>query len=205
MRLSGTSQSGRARPGRKYLGALAVALLGVAVLTAACGGGGTAAAGGDAAPTPASQGESSASPTPSSSGGSSQGTAAEELSAIAFAACMRVNGVPDFPDPQPSGGFRITGNLGQNPNFESAREACAHLIPPGRPGGPDAVEPEVLLAFAQCMRENGVPNFPDLTGGGGGMTAGAGGGPGFDPNSPAFQSALEICGPEYGITINIRQ
>jgi len=40
--------------------------------------------------------------------------------------------------------------------------------------------------FARCMRANGVPSFPDPNG----KPDQLGPGSGFDPNAPAFQSAL---------------
>ncbi len=46
------------------------------------------------------------------------------------------------------------------------------------------------LAFANCMRSHGVPNFPDPSAGGGiQITAGSG----INPRSPAFQSAQKAC------------
>jgi hypothetical protein len=48
------------------------------------------------------------------------------------------------------------------------------------------------LAFSQCMRAAGVPNFPDPTTGGG-LTIRGGPGTGLDPTSPAFQSAQHAC------------
>jgi hypothetical protein len=48
---------------------------------------------------------------------------------------------------------------------------------------------EGLLKYAQCMRANGVPNFPDPSGGGFLFRAGAG----IDPASPAFTAAQAKC------------
>jgi hypothetical protein len=57
---------------------------------------------------------------------------------------------------------------------------------------------EAALEFSQCMRDNGVPEFPDpnFTEGGGGITVGGpdGDGPGFDPQSDEVQAAFEACG-----------
>lgn len=57
---------------------------------------------------------------------------------------------------------------------------------------------EAALEFSQCMRDNGVPDFPDpsFTEGGGGIVAGGpdGEGPGFDPQSEEVQAAFEACG-----------
>ena len=46
------------------------------------------------------------------------------------------------------------------------------------------------LEFADCMRANGVPNFPDPTGGGRGNNLA---GTGINPQSPAFKSARTAC------------
>ena len=45
------------------------------------------------------------------------------------------------------------------------------------------------LRFAQCMRAHGVPNFPDPSAGGGGLSIG----PGLNPQSPSFQGAQKAC------------
>jgi hypothetical protein len=47
--------------------------------------------------------------------------------------------------------------------------------------------PDSGLAFAQCMRTHGVPNFPDPSGGQVNLS-------GFNRNSPGFQHAAAICG-----------
>lgn len=57
--------------------------------------------------------------------------------ALAFSACMRKHGVPDFPDPTFSGGkigIRITsnssGDLNPNsPTFQAAQQACQGKLP----------------------------------------------------------------------------
>jgi hypothetical protein len=47
------------------------------------------------------------------------------------------------------------------------------------------------VAFADCMRSHGVPNFPDPSGGGGiHIEAGSG----INPFSPSFQGARKACG-----------
>jgi hypothetical protein len=46
------------------------------------------------------------------------------------------------------------------------------------------------IRFADCMRANGVPNFPDPPSGGGIQIPD---GSGINPRSPAFQSALKGC------------
>ncbi len=46
------------------------------------------------------------------------------------------------------------------------------------------------LKFADCMRANGVPTFPDPSGGGGGLNLA---GTGINPQSPAVKSARRAC------------
>jgi hypothetical protein len=92
---------------------------------------------------------------------------------VQFAECMRTNGVTDFPDPDPSGELTIDGVVnGSNLDpdgalWASAVAACKDLEPPGFTGGGarDASEQSAALAFAQCIRDNGVPDFPDPTSG----------------------------------------
>ncbi len=103
-----------------------------------------------------------------SSGGSS--TATDHGRAVAFAECMRGNGVSAFPDPDASGELTIDGianGSSVNTNsatFKQAISACKHLEPPGFTG--TRVTPQqrtARLQFARCVRENGVPDFPDPT------------------------------------------
>ena len=123
-----------------------------------------------------------------------------------FAACMRENGV-DMPDPQAGGGtVIIEAGLGDGtspPSFEAndqfrlAEEACrSHLDALAAPGSDperDAEMMESLLAYAECMRDNGVdmPD-PEMSGGMISMTIG-GDGPGSDPFSEEYRAAEEAC------------
>lgn len=90
--------------------------------------------------------------------------------AVKFAECMRSNGVTGFPDPNASGQLTIdavANGSSVNTNtatFKTALSACKNLEPPGFAGG--KVRPSqrtARLKFAQCVRENGVPDFPDPT------------------------------------------
>lgn len=49
----------------------------------------------------------------------------------------------------------------------------------------------VGIAFSQCMRTHGVPNFPDQPAGGGGIQINSGSG--INPFSPAFKAAQQDC------------
>ncbi len=88
--------------------------------------------------------------------------------AVRFAACMRDNGVRDFPDPEASGAFTIDAiangsSLDTNSGaFKQAISACKDLEPPGFTGAKRSAEQQkAALEFAQCIRDNGVKDFPD--------------------------------------------
>ena len=139
---------------------LAFATLASGILMAGCGGGsGTPTAdiaGG--ATTPASTAASSGSTAP---GAGDPG--------LAFASCMRANGVPNFPDPAGGRGllFDAAGINRSAPAFRAAQAKCHKLLPGGGPPGPGTTtHPSAqtlakLLRIARCMREHGVPQFPD--------------------------------------------
>jgi hypothetical protein len=82
---------------------------------------------------------------------------------------MRENGVSEFPDPDASGNLTIDGVVNgssispDSPTWQAAIEACKDLQPPGFTGGGErsSGEQEAALQFAQCIRDNGVPAFPD--------------------------------------------
>ena len=102
--------------------------------------------------------------------GSSNSTAATHEKSVKFAECMRANGVSGFPDPDASGALTIDGVLNGSsldPNsaaWKQASGACKDLEPPGFTG--TKVTPQLRTArlkFAQCIRDNGVPDFPDPT------------------------------------------
>lgn len=104
------------------------------------------------------------------SSGSSAGsdTATRHQQAVRFAECMRKNGVSAFPDPSASGDLTIDGianGTSLDPGtaaFKRALGACKDLEPPGFRGHErSAKEQSGALQFAQCMRENGVRDFPD--------------------------------------------
>ncbi len=85
-------------------------------------------------------------------------------SGLQFSQCMRANGVPNFPDPGPRGNQIGPGsglNL-QSPAGQLAFNACVkYLHQSGHsPPVPASVRRQELK-LAQCMRANGVPNFPD--------------------------------------------
>ena len=88
--------------------------------------------------------------------------------AVTFSECMRQNGVKGFPDPDASGELTIDGVLNgssldpDSAAWKQAIAACKDLQPPGFTGRKATPkEQNVRLRFAQCIRDNGVKDFPD--------------------------------------------
>ncbi|HSZ04018.1 MAG TPA: hypothetical protein VK778_02310 [Solirubrobacteraceae bacterium] len=98
-------------------------------------------------------------------GSSLEGPATPEQAALAYAKCMRSNGVPDFPDPTAGGGFLFHARAGivNSPLFKTAQAKCHKLLPAGPGSGPPPSAQTLahFLKVAQCMREHGVQDFPD--------------------------------------------
>jgi hypothetical protein len=110
----------------------------------------------------------SSAPAQTSTGGGGGNTATNHEKAVKFAECMRNNGVSKFPDPQGSGAPTIDGIVNgssldpSTPAFKRAISACRDLEPPGFMGHKrSAQEQASALKFAQCIRGNGVNDFPD--------------------------------------------
>ena len=119
-----------------------------------------------------------------------------------FAACMRENGI-DMPDPETDGEGRVLfrgpggdeegGTPPDREKFQAAQQACKQYLPNG--GEPPKMDPEQVekaRQFAKCMRENGVPNFPDPQPDGG-VRIEAGPDTGIDPRSQEFKDAQAKC------------
>jgi hypothetical protein len=115
---------------------------------------------------PAATGTSSA-----SANSTATNSAATDIDkAVKFSQCMRSNGLSDFPDPNASGQLTIdaiangSGVDTNTPAFQQALSACKDLEPAGFTGTErTAQQQEAGLKFAQCIRDNGVPDFPDPT------------------------------------------
>ena len=168
-----------------------LAVAAAAVLFAACGG--------TAGPGVASLGSTTTSTIALGTANPSpfQGLDQEYDYALSYAECMRIHGVPNFPDPiKSSRGMQFNSKAdSDSPQFSSANRTCEHLLPDngGMPTAAQvAAETTKLLKWAHCMRTHGLPNFADpkiisnsrafeiqLSG--------------ANPNSPQFQAAQKAC------------
>jgi hypothetical protein len=146
---------------------------GIALLTTACGGGGTSATG-------------AADP------GSSHSVSAAYAKALAYSECIRSHGVPNFPDPTISGsniGLNL-GNSGVNQSaLQAAQNACKSLSPVHPlTGAQEAKNIAEGLKWAQCIRQHGVPDFPDPNSDGAFNLPS-----GMNPQSATLQAAQNSC------------
>jgi hypothetical protein len=113
-----------------------------------------------------------------------------------FSACMRKHGVANFPDPNGQGVITIHSGMGidpGSPGFQSARSACAKLLPNGGQPTPAQIaqQQQQMLALSACMRAHGVKDFPDPSNGG--LQIRATPGSDLNPNNPTFQKAQQAC------------
>jgi hypothetical protein len=175
--------SPRGRAARRVGVTLAlVALAGLVLIAAGCGGSSAqGAAQVDTAPTTTAD--------PGSAGGS------RSDDPTAYSACMRKHGVPKFPDPDKNGGLRLKAGPGtgidpESAQFKAAAKACAKLAPKAPSPAQRAKDQQQLLRFAACMRQHGLPKFPDPEPNGGLRIQR---GSGLDPNSPQFKAAQKAC------------
>jgi hypothetical protein len=78
---------------------------------------------------------------------------------LELAQCLRDNGL-DVEDPAPGEGIQVQVD-GDPSQADAAMQECEHLAPPPPAGEDAADEREDMLAYAQCMRDNGVEQFAD--------------------------------------------
>jgi hypothetical protein len=117
---------------------------------------------------------------------------------LEFTQCMRSRGVSGFPEPiarssvPPGGGNHFLGN-GPNPatspTFQAAERACRKYAVATKvtPAGAAEVQAE-MLKYAQCMRTQGVIDFPEPSANGGFTIPKP-----VDENGSSFRSAERAC------------
>lgn len=127
---------------------LAAAIVSLALLAAGCG---------------------ASSPNNSNTGSPASFTAA----AFRYSSCMRDHGLSSFPDPtmtdhdgQQVAYLTATIPVDPSPAFKSAQNACRGILPPPINASPTQLaqqqaREEHVLAFAKCLRNHGIPDFPD--------------------------------------------
>lgn len=153
---------------------LAALLLGLALVVSGCGSDG--GSDGDVA---------SASGNSKNGSKDSDGSSKEDQQAqsLKFAKCMREHGV-EMDDPK-GGRIDIKMAPGNEGTMKKAQEACQKYLPQISKADEKAAM-DNILKFAQCMRKNGVEEFPDPKGGMMRMDDKI-------ANDPDFEKAQEAC------------
>lgn len=129
-----------------------------------------------------------------SSSGSRQGGLAKMLES---ARCMRAHGIADFPDPSSNGSLSLHVQPGSDLNphsaeFQAAESACKlDLTGTNMAPAQEAAANARALNYSQCMRSDGIADFP-APNGQGALTIDMGTGD-LDSNSAKFQAAEKAC------------
>lgn len=203
---------------RIYWGSGGLAVLAAAAIgLAACGGGHStphvANLGSTRSTSSASSEGSSATNLPSSAATLPTGNATLLLDE--WAACMRRHGDPNQADPTVTadkviditwdpatlGGIDGTNKGGQG-NSGPGQYCRAYLSAAQTALGGNQqqqADPAQLEKFSQCMRANGVPDFPDPSPGGG-LSIPVNGGGDLNPSNPIFHNASKLCAQKTGVT-----
>ncbi|QFG23078.1 hypothetical protein [Actinomadura sp. WMMB 499] len=114
---------------------------------------------------------------------------------LKLARCMREHGV-DMPDPKPGENEQavsIGGNGVSPQELEAAMEECRQTAGMPAPKELTQKEKDDMLAYARCMRENGI-DMPDPDFDRGEGMARAAPAPGSGPEKEKLDRAIEACG-----------
>jgi hypothetical protein len=173
------------KTGAKFVRALtALPLLTAVACLAACSGG-------SASPGVAAAG------TPTASA-SATSTLSSYQKSLAFAKCIRAHGVPNFPDPQQSGGSLTLGSGSgfdpSSPAFQAALTACESLSP-GASASRAAFDPAKIAGWTACLRDHGLPKLPDPQNMGNGVAIDLNGTPYSQATAQAAMTACESESP----------
>ena len=193
-----------------------ILIAGAAITVAACGGG-------PAGPHVASLGQSNASGRSAASDGSGQSSATTSPSGSTpttlldqWASCIRAHGDPNQADPtidangiihiswNPAipGGYEGTnpggqGNLGPGQYCRQYLSQAQSALQGSQSVG--NVSQAELVKFAQCMRANGITDYPDPVDGNLSINLGAGGD--LNPDNPTFHNATKVCAQKTGVHV----
>lgn len=213
------NQKGSIRPRRRY-GYVAVLFVVSAVALAACGGAGTprVASLGNGGGSSGANGSGNGSGTGSGNGGANgSGTSGANGSGRSpsaqpkgnptallnqWATCMHSHGDPSQADPVIASDKTIQVHIPQDAQslsnaVHAGTAPCNQYLTAAqralRNGQPFPQPPSLVteVKFAECIRANGVPNYPNPSGPNGSETNFNG--TGIDPNSPQVQNADKYC------------
>jgi hypothetical protein len=193
-------------------GGLAVLVAAGAVALAACGGSSSAHVA--SLPTSSGNGDRGSTATGSESSTTTLPTGDPTQLLDEWTSCMRSHGDPNQADPTigankvinlawwpgMQGGVYGTnkggqGNTGPGQFCRAYLRAAQTALQGGQPQ--QHPDPAKLEKYSECMRANGVPDFPDPSGNSLSINVGAGGD--LNPSSPTFQKANKLCAEKTGL------
>jgi hypothetical protein len=148
---------------RKLRPLVALGLAGlIGLISAGCGSNASSESGtASSTGTASSSGSGGSTGTASSASSGADKKLSKQEKAVKFAECMRANGVPHFPDPDPNGDSNFGVDVSKEV-FTKAVDACKALKPPGALSAKRTPKQQsASLRFAQCVRDHGVKDFPD--------------------------------------------
>lgn len=124
-----------------------------------------------------------------------------------WATCMRANGYPTIADPTIDANKVIhivypASTNGSGPASLNSNSTCGAYLTAASTalrGGKALQKPDPakLEKYSECMRANGIPDFPDPSGGG--LSIKVQPGSDLNPNNPTFQSASKLCAKKTGV------
>jgi hypothetical protein len=129
------------------------------------------------------------------------GTAAKEAKARQFVDCARKNGIPNVADPtvNAKGDVDISpppGLTKQSPIVQKVLKVCGKYLEGviTEESEDPSAEYDKALKLSQCVRQHGVPNFPDPARPDSSGAIRMRLPKGIDPNNPALVKAMKDCG-----------
>lgn len=126
------------------------------------------------------------------SGGATSSPAAKDDHGVAWAKCMRSHGIAvSDPVAGGKGAQMLLPKSVDHSKADAAMKLCQKYLPDG--GKLIKADPAVVAQerkMSQCMRENGLPKFPDPNADGGIELNGSSG---LDPKDPTFIKAQNKC------------
>ena len=120
-----------------------------------------------------------------------------------WASCMRAHGDPGQVDPTVDASKVIQITLDAPNGLQGEGGACGSYLSAAQTalgGGTQSgsTNEATALKFAQCMRANGVPDYPDPSANGANSAIHATSGSDLNPANPKFQAASTLCASKTG-------
>jgi hypothetical protein len=114
-----------------------------------------------------------------------------EASGLKYSQCMRSQGVAWYPDPLPNGDMVASEPPGDDhQKLKAAEQACRKYNPVNEANPVSAADLAKLRKMSQCMRDQGITNYPDPdTNGAVNLDKSSG----ISPDDPSFTKALAVC------------